>query len=145
MLYRLKETSENLQSISEQILAKRLVKYPRSLQCPGSFFKNILLDDLSPAVRQGIPETFQIWGKVPAGKLLEAVGAKGARKGAAQFADYHGNLLINRGNATSDDILGLANEYSGRVLERFGIHLEPEILIIDDREWPHLRGGRGES
>jgi UDP-N-acetylmuramate dehydrogenase len=141
----LEKSGNDLQSISDEILAKRRVKYPQALRCPGSFFKNIVLKNLPNSVRQKIPDSFEIAGKVPAGKLLEAVGAKGARRGDAQFADYHGNLLVNLGRATSDDILGLANEYAGRVLDRFGIHLEPEILIIDDREWSHLRCGRATS
>lgn len=82
-----------------------------------------------------------MFGKIPAGKLLEAVGANGVRRGNAQFADYHGNLIVNLGQATSQDILTLADEYAGRVWKHFRIRLEPEILIIDDGEWIHLRGG----
>ena len=101
--------------------------------------------DISEEARQGLPENFRIGEKIPAGKLLEAVGACGACRGDAQFADYHGNLIINKGNARSEDILALANEYAGRVVERFSIFLEPEILIVDDNEWPHLRPVRAED
>ena len=76
--------------------------------------------------------------KIPAGKLLEAVGANGVRRGDAQFADYHGNLIVNLGRATSQDILSLADEYAGRVWEHFRIRLEPEILIVDNGNWPNL-------
>ncbi len=137
---RLQTSSEPLQDISDEILTQRLVKYPQELRCPGSFFKNIPLDEVSKTVLEKIPDDFIMFGKIPAGKLLEAVGANGVRHGDAQFADYHGNLIINLGQATSQDILTLADEYAGRVWERFRIRLEPEILIVDDGNWTNLRG-----
>ena len=136
---RLEPSRENLQRISDDIFERRQVKYPSGLKCPGSFFKNILARDLPQEVLQRIPEDFVYKGKIPAGKLLEAVGAKGAARGHAQFADYHANLILNRGGARSNDILGLADEYAGRVWERFGIRLEPEILIVDGGPCSHLQ------
>lgn len=140
---RLHPGSDNLRKISEEILLKRLVKYPAGLRCPGSFFKNIVAAELSRQSLQAIPSDFIQFGKIPAGKLLEAMGAKGARQGDAKIADHHANLLINCGGARSADLLQLANEYAGRVLERFGIRLEPEILIVDQRTWPHLQNQPG--
>jgi len=136
---RLSKSSKDLQQISDDILSKRLVKYPTSLRCPGSFFKNVVLDELSQETTDQIPDDFVMFGKIPAGKLLEAVGANGIRKGEAQFADYHGNLMINLGQASSQDILKLADEYAGRVLDRFGIQLQPEVVIIDNNQWPYLQ------
>jgi UDP-N-acetylenolpyruvoylglucosamine reductase len=129
---RLRKSSEPLQEISDEILTKRLVKYPQGLKCPGSFFKNLNLDEVPKTALEKIPEDFIMFGKIPAGKLLEAVGANGVRRGNAQFADYHGNLIVNLGQATSQDILTLADEYAGRVWEHFRIRLEPEILILDE-------------
>jgi len=119
---------------SEEILAKRLVKYPLGLRCPGSFFKNILVQDLSPEVLANIPGDFIQFGKIPAGRLLEAVGARGASRGDALIADYHGNLIINRRLASSRDVLALADEYAGKVWDRFQVRLEPEILIVGQIE-----------
>lgn len=136
---RLQPGRQDLQQVSDEILLKRLVKYPTGLKCPGSFFKNILVSRLPEEVRSVIPADFIMFGKIPAGRLLEEAGAKGARRGGAQVADYHGNLIINCGNASSDDILELADEYAGRVYDRFRIRLEPEILIVEDRTWPHLQ------
>ena len=140
---RLKKSTEPLQEISEEILSRRLLKYPTGLKCAGSFFKNISLDEISKTALEKIPEDFIMFGKIPAGSLLEAVGANGVRRGDAQFADYHGNLILNQGRATSQDILKLANEYAGRVWERFRIRLEPEILIADHEDWPNLQNLRG--
>jgi len=142
---KLNESGEDLQSVSAEILEKRRVKYPDGLKCPGSFFKNVMIGDIGEEAQRGLPKDFIIGGKIPAGKLLEAVGACGASQGDAQFADYHGNLIVNKGNARSEDILALANEYAGRVAHRFSIFLEPEILIVDDGEWPYLRPVRAED
>ena len=72
-------------------------------------------------------------GKVPAGKLLETVGAKGARKGEAMIASYHGNLILNCGRCSSADVLWLARTYAKRVLDLYGVILEPEIRILNER------------
>ena len=122
----------SLQKISDSILEKRLKKYPHDLKCPGSFFKNVQSDDLEHHVLKKIPDDFIIHEKISAGHLLESVGANGAIRGGAMVASYHGNLIVNNGNATAQDVLWLARKYSGRVLEEYGIQLEPEIRILDD-------------
>ena len=134
---RLTQSVESLQGVSEEILAKRLQKYPVGLRCPGSFFKNITLEEISREALEKVPADFIMFDKIPAGKLLEAVGANGVRRGDAQFASYHGNLIINLDQATSQDILSLAQEYAERVRERFSIRLEPEIFILQEDNWPN--------
>ena len=131
----LKPSREKLQGISDSILETRLAKYPVGLKCPGSFFKNVLATELSDQARRGIPDDFVQFGKIPAGRLLEAVGAKGARSGNASFANHHANLLVNEGNASSKEILSLARKYADRVRKCFHLSLEPEIFIMDDQEW----------
>ena len=133
---RLQPASRDLQAISDGILTRRLQKYPLGLRCPGSFFKNVVMKDLSADRARVIPRDFILYGKIPAGRLLEEVGAKGARRGGAELASHHANLLVNRGHATSRDILSLTQEYTQRVLERFGICLEPEIRIVYHGEKP---------
>ncbi|MBC7286691.1 MAG: UDP-N-acetylmuramate dehydrogenase [Armatimonadetes bacterium] len=65
-----------------------------------------------------------------AGRLLEAVGAKGLRIGGAQISPKHANFIINCGDARAADVLQLIRESQRRVYERFGILLEPEIRIV---------------
>jgi UDP-N-acetylenolpyruvoylglucosamine reductase len=132
----LDRSDEPLQEISDEILTRRLEKYPVGLRCPGSFFKNVIFEDLSAEARKLVPSGFITFGKIPAGRLLEAVGANGARRGGARIADYHGNLLVNEAGATADDVLTLASEYAGRVWERFKVRLQPEIRIVGARGWP---------
>jgi len=117
---------------SEDILAEREKKYPPGLACPGSFFKNVIFEELEPEIGRGLAPEFVMHGKVAAGKLLEAVGANGSREGGAGIANYHGNLLVNQAGADSHDILVLAQKYGDLVYERVGIVLEPEIRLAGD-------------
>ncbi len=132
-LLRLEPGKGNLQAVSDTILEKREAKYPPGLKCPGSYFKNVPAEEIPPEIRQRLPEEFFYYGKVPAGVLLEAVGAKGAHRGGAEIATYHGNLVINRDRASSKDLEELAFDYAERVWDRYRIRLEPEILILDEQ------------
>jgi UDP-N-acetylmuramate dehydrogenase len=65
-----------------------------------------------------------------AGRLIEAVGLKGYKKGGASFSDVHANFLVNEGGATFEDAIFLIGEAKKRVFEEFGIRLENEIIIV---------------
>lgn len=66
-----------------------------------------------------------------AGRLIEAVGLKGKRKGAMEFSTKHANFLVNHGNGTFEDAIFLINEAQKRVKEQFAIKLQCEIIILD--------------
>jgi len=119
-----------LQSASQEIRTIREAKYPPGLRCPGSFFKNLQVRDLAPAVLSKIPREKVVHGKVPAGYLLEEVGAKGQSRGEVRIASYHGNLFFNDGKGTARDFISLAREYQRRVKEKFGVLLEPEVQLV---------------
>lgn len=112
---------------STEIRSLREIKYPTGIKCPGSFFKNILASSLSEQQLKNIPADKINHGKVPAGYLLEEVGAKGMKVGGARVADYHGNLIINDGQATAVDIWTLANKLEDLVKQKYNIQLEPEV------------------
>ncbi|OGE34034.1 UDP-N-acetylenolpyruvoylglucosamine reductase [Candidatus Daviesbacteria bacterium RIFCSPLOWO2_02_FULL_40_8] len=120
-----------LQKESAAILKTRLGKYHPGIKCPGSFFKNILASELTPEQLIKIPSEKIIYGKIPAGYLLESVGAKGQRKGEIIIAPYHANLFINEGHGTAADFYNLAKTYQQKVKEKFNITLEPEVQIIN--------------
>lgn len=65
-----------------------------------------------------------------AGRLIDTAGLKGLRVGEAQVSEIHGNFIINRGEASSQDVLDLVKEVRRRVLEKHGIELEPEVLLM---------------
>ena len=116
-----------LKQRSEEIIKIRESKYKPGLKCPGSFFKNILVSQVTPDTLSKIPSEKIIEGKIPAGYLLEQVGAKGMRIGGIEIAQHHGNLFINTGNGTAKDVKTLANILKDRVKKNFGIVLEEEI------------------
>lgn len=118
---------EQLKKISENIITLRLQKYHPGLKCPGSFFKNIVSSSLSSEILAKIPSNKIKYGKIPAGLLLEEIGARGMRVGDIAVADYHGNLLINVGNGKSSDVKKLALLLKKKVNKRFGIELEEEV------------------
>lgn len=137
-LLRLKHHDQDLEAVSAEILALRQEKYPPGLRCPGSFFKNIEVAGLPDLARARIPPEFESHGKIAAGKLLQSVGACGARCGQAMIASYHGNLFINLGGASCSDVLRLAGEFAERVFKTFAIRLEPEVLIVNNENVPDL-------
>lgn len=116
----------------DEIMAKRLVKYPAGLKCPGSYFKNIKINELSLEQNQVISEySAKIQGgKLASGVLLEAVGAKGMKIGGAAVADYHANLIFNTGSATAEDVRELAEQMKKLVLDKFGIKLQEEVQFL---------------
>lgn len=66
-----------------------------------------------------------------AGRLIEAVGLKGKRKGAMEFSSVHANFLVNHGGGSFEDALYLIKEAQKRVFEEFALHLECEIIILE--------------
>jgi UDP-N-acetylmuramate dehydrogenase len=65
-----------------------------------------------------------------AGRLIEAVGLRGFRRGAAGFSEKHANFLVNYGGATFNEALWLIDEAKRRVLDSFNVALETEIKIL---------------
>lgn len=120
---------DKLRTYSESLIKKRAEKYS-NIKCPGSFFKNVLSVKVPKKTLIKIDKTKIIDGKIPAGYLLEAVGAKGMRVGGLYIADYHGNLLVNDGKATYKDVRKLVEILKDRVEEKFGIKLEEEVQYL---------------
>lgn len=123
--------NKTLNKEATEILAKRLISYPSGLRCPGSFFKNILVDKISPSSLKLIPMEKILYGKIPAGYLLEEVGAKKQKLGDIQISPKHANLFINLNDGQATDFWQLAKIYAEKVKEKFGISLEPEVQLIN--------------
>lgn len=66
----------------------------------------------------------------PAGKMIDLAGLKGFRVGDAEVSRIHANFFINRGRARAAEVLELMDVVRDKVQERFGVMLEPEIVII---------------
>ncbi|HTV74305.1 MAG TPA: UDP-N-acetylmuramate dehydrogenase [Candidatus Acidoferrales bacterium] len=65
-----------------------------------------------------------------AGRLIEAVGAKGWREGGAEVSELHANFIVNREHATAADVATLLARVRRAVAERFGVELELEVHFV---------------
>ena len=122
--------SEALRATADGILKIRNEKYPPSMRCAGSIFKNLIVAQLPEAVRSQIPANMVREGKAPSAYFLEQVGAKGMSNGAIRVADYHANLIYNSGGGSSAELRPLIQILKSRVRERYGFDLEEEVQFI---------------
>lgn len=65
-----------------------------------------------------------------AGRLIEAAGLKGARKGQMQWSTVHANFLVNLGGGTFEEAKSLIDLAKNEVLNKFDIRLIEEIKIL---------------
>jgi UDP-N-acetylmuramate dehydrogenase len=103
---------ETIERKVREIMNLRRQKHPLEYRNAGSIFKN--------------PPT------IPAGRLIEAAGLKGRRIGDAQVSEKHGNFIVNRGEATAEEVIRLIALVRERVREHSGYALEAEVKIIGE-------------
>ncbi len=109
-----------------ELRARRHEAQPQGIKTFGSTFKN-------PEDRSKIG---QHAGGRTAGLLLSEAGCNGLAVGGARFAPKHANFIENTGTATTAEIVALMAEGRRRVLERFGVALEPEVQTLGPVRWP---------
>jgi len=102
---------------------------------PGQLLARI--DELNTkrwkALPSGVPNAGSIFRNPEgdfAGRLLEACGMKGRRQGGAAISDRHANVIVNEGGATAQDVLALMRACRAAVAARFGLELEPEVVLV---------------
>jgi len=120
----------DLRTKADEILRIRNEKYPPTMRCAGSIFKNLILAELPEAVRAQVPERVIREGKVPSAYFLELVGAKGMVLGGVRVADYHANLIYNADGGTSQQVRELIGTLKRRVLDQCGLQLEEEVQYL---------------
>lgn len=103
---------EELRSEMKKNMDARKAKQPLEYPSCGSVFKR--------------PEGYF------AGALIEQAGLKGVSVGGAMVSEKHAGFIVNTGGATSADVRNLIRLIQERVLDRFGVQLEPEICIIPE-------------
>lgn len=67
-----------------------------------------------------------------AGRILESLGLKDYRIGAAQFSTVHANFIVNQGGATAADVLALIDLARGSAWDALSVELTPEIMFLGD-------------
>jgi len=113
-----------------------------SFKCAGSFFKNPIVKGTQFKVIEALVAaeggaTNWSWPlpndkvKISAAYLIQRAGFnRGYRTGKVGISPYHTLILINSDGATAREIVAFAVEVQQRVLERFGVHLQPEARLI---------------
>ncbi len=119
-----------LRRTADEILAVRNRKFPPTMKCAGSIFKNLILAELPRSVAAQVPEQVVREGKVPAAYFLEQAGARGLARGEMHVADYHANLIYNAGAGTASQLRELIADLKARVTARFGLDLEEEVQYV---------------
>lgn len=69
---------------------------------------------------------------VSAGLLVQELGLKGTRRGGAVISEVHGNFIVNEGNATARDILGLIELVKARAMAERSVELHTEVQIVGE-------------
>lgn len=103
---------EEMYDLIEKRFEKRKATQPLEYPSAGSVFRN--------------PEGMY------AGKLIEDVNLKGYSIGGAMISDMHANFIVNKDNATGEDIINLINLAKDKVKENNNIDLYLEQVIIDN-------------
>ena len=67
-----------------------------------------------------------------AGKLIMDAGLRGYSVGGAQVSEKHCGFVVNRGGATAADVTGLIRDVQKKVMDQFGVMLEPEVKMLGD-------------
>ncbi len=124
--------------ISDAVIAIRTRKLPDPAVTgnAGSFFKNPIV---TAAQRNALLEQhpqlvnyLQQNGsyKLAAGWLIDQCGWKGKNLGAAGVYEKQALVLVNRGGASGQDVVRLAQAVQADVMVKFGVTLEPEPIFI---------------
>ncbi len=107
--FKFTRADEPQRPIYDHYIQRRRETQPQG-RCCGSVFKN------PPGTHSG--------------KLIQAAGLMGTRKGGAVISTKHANFIMNEDNATSEDIRFLINLAKLAVKDKFGIDLEEEVVYI---------------
>ncbi len=133
-----KKTDLTPKIIYDTIIQIRESKIPdyRKTGNAGSFFKNPVVDiEYFEKLHEKYPDMLHhkmLDGsyKIPAAWLIEQAGWKGELHGHAAVSNQHALFLINLGGANGTEIEALAHLIQEDVNHKFGIHLEPEVIIL---------------
>ncbi len=105
-----KAPQQEIQAKMDDYMSRRSNKQPLEYPSAGSVFKR--------------PEG------AFAGALIEQCGLKGRCIGGAEVSEKHAGFIINRGNATAEDVKNLVNEIQTSVKNKTGYNLECELIML---------------
>ena len=100
-------STNEIQARIDELQQRREEKQPLDMPSAGSTFKR--------------PQGYF------AGPLIQESGMQGVSVGGAQVSTKHAGFVINTGNATAADVVGLIHKVQDAVFAHAGVHLEPEV------------------
>ncbi len=110
-----------------EVMAYKKKSQPMKENCAGCAFKNPTLSaDLAGIGAAG--------ARVSAGMLIDKAGCKGLRMRSAEVSPLHGNFLTADTGGKARDVIELMDEVRRRVMDRFGVGLENEVVV-----WRRMR------
>lgn len=115
---------EELWKVANESIAYRRECQPQGVKSPGCTFRNI---SKAQAIAAATPNY-----TTSAGFLVDRAGIKGKSIGDAQISPIHANFIINRGQATTHDVVELIELARSRVKKQFGITLQEEIVRLGE-------------
>lgn len=107
-----KGDKEAIRARMDELKCQRVTKQPLEYPSAGSTFKR--------------PEGYF------AGKLIQDAGLRGFQVGGAQVSEKHCGFVINKDQATAADIRELMRQVSDKVMQEFGVKLEPEVKTLGE-------------
>jgi len=123
--------------VREAVIKIRQAKLPQvgEIGSAGSFFKNPVVDkaqyEALLAQYPTMPHYEVEHGvKIPAAWLIEQCGWKGKSMGGAAVWDQQPLVIVNKGNATAQDIIALAQAIVDSIQDKFNIVISPEVNYI---------------
>jgi UDP-N-acetylmuramate dehydrogenase len=127
-----------IKDVSDVVIDIRNTKLPdpKVIGNTGSFFKNPIVSSAkAKKIKRDFPNmpsypATKTKVKLSAGWLIEKCGWKGKNLGGAGCYAKHALILINKNNATSDEMLQLSQQIQESVKEKFGLKLEAEVNFI---------------
>lgn len=117
-------------------IRQQRVPDPRIYGNAGSFFKNpVISAEYFEKLHENYPDlphhkTIENQYKIPAAWLIESCGWKGFKENKAAVSEKHALFLVNLGGATGDEIHQLAHKIQADIDQKYGIHLEREVILI---------------
>lgn len=113
---------------SAEIIRHRQKRYPNTGTC-GSFFRNFYENEVT-LMSAGKKLIFVAY-------YLDKIGVKGQLKVGDAIVSYqHANMLVNQGNATTQDIINLARQMQDLVFQNYQILPQAECQMIGFKQYP---------
>ena len=131
----LEPSLENVRKVVSNIRRAKLPD-PAVTGNAGSFFMNPVVErtqlEALEKEHPDIPHYPAPGGKVkvPAGWLIDRCGWKGRSLGRAGVHERQALVLVNRGGATGEEVMRLADAVAQSVRDKFGIVIKPEVNVI---------------